>query len=118
MKKMYAVMGPTASGKSDFAINLAQKVGGEIVNTDSLQVYEDVPLLTAKPTNEDMSVLAINNSSAISAIGALALSVMATTFAPLLLANLTASTILFEYLGKLIAISKSLSFIEKSCSNI
>jgi len=57
MKKMYAVMGPTASGKSDFAINLAQKVGGEIVNTDSLQVYEDVPLLTAKPTNEDMSVV-------------------------------------------------------------
>lgn len=54
MKKMYAIMGPTASGKSDFAIELAEMLGGEIINADSLQVYEDVPLLTARPTSKDM----------------------------------------------------------------
>ncbi len=51
MKKIHYVIGPTASGKSHFAIDLAKDIGGEIVNADSLQVYQDIPTLTACPTD-------------------------------------------------------------------
>ncbi len=44
------IAGPTASGKSTLAIALAQKVGGEIVNADSMQIYRDLQILTARPT--------------------------------------------------------------------
>ena len=44
------IAGPTASGKSAFALALAQKAGGIIVNTDSMQVYRDLRILTARPT--------------------------------------------------------------------
>lgn len=54
-KKIYVVMGPTASGKSGFGLALAKHLGGQIVNADSLQVYADVPLLTARPTAADMA---------------------------------------------------------------
>lgn len=53
-KKVYIIAGPTASGKSALALKLAKQVAGQIVNADSLQVYEDVPLLTARPTPEEM----------------------------------------------------------------
>jgi tRNA dimethylallyltransferase len=46
-------MGPTASGKSALALAFAEKVGGEIVNADSMQVYRDLRVLTARPTEED-----------------------------------------------------------------
>jgi tRNA dimethylallyltransferase len=46
-------MGPTASGKSALALALAETVGGEIVNADSLQVYRDLRILTARPTPEE-----------------------------------------------------------------
>ena len=46
------VAGPTASGKSTFAENLAQKVNGVIINSDSLQVYDALPILTAQPTHD------------------------------------------------------------------
>lgn len=49
MKKIYVIVGTTASGKSEFAIRLAQKTAGEIINADSIQVYRDIPLLTARP---------------------------------------------------------------------
>ncbi len=45
--------GPTASGKSDLAMRLADEVGGVIVNADSMQVYAGLSILTARPTPED-----------------------------------------------------------------
>ena len=44
------IMGPTASGKSALALALAERLGGEIVNADSMQVYADLRVLTARPT--------------------------------------------------------------------
>lgn len=46
-------MGPTASGKSALALALAERLGGEIVNADSMQVYCDLRVLTARPTPEE-----------------------------------------------------------------
>ena len=51
--KIILVFGPTSSGKSTFAIKLAKKVGGEIINADSMQVYKELKVLTARPTEED-----------------------------------------------------------------
>lgn len=47
------IMGPTASGKSALALRLAEDLGGEIVNADSMQVYRDFRILTARPTSEE-----------------------------------------------------------------
>ncbi len=47
------IMGPTASGKSALALALAARLGGEIVNADSMQVYRDFRILTARPTIEE-----------------------------------------------------------------
>ncbi len=47
------ILGPTASGKSALALALAEKLGGEIVNADSMQVYRDLRVLTARPTPEE-----------------------------------------------------------------
>ena len=47
--KIVLIYGPTASGKSEFAIKLAKKIQGEIVNADSMQVYKDLKILTARP---------------------------------------------------------------------
>ena len=44
------IAGPTASGKSAFALELAQKSGGVVINTDSMQVYRDLRVITARPT--------------------------------------------------------------------
>src|SRR5699024_4541923 len=43
-----AVVGPTATGKSDFALDLAAQVGGEIVNADAMQLYRGMDIATAK----------------------------------------------------------------------
>lgn len=43
-----AIVGPTASGKSDLAIELARRIGGEIINCDSVQVYQGIQIATAK----------------------------------------------------------------------
>ena len=51
--KIILIYGPTASGKSDFAIKLAKKVKGEIVNADSMQVYKDLKILTARPLKKN-----------------------------------------------------------------
>src|SRR6266478_3556153 len=45
--------GPTAVGKSEVALSLAEKVGGEIVSVDSMQVYRGLDIGTAKPTQEE-----------------------------------------------------------------
>jgi tRNA dimethylallyltransferase len=47
------IMGPTASGKSALALALSERIGGEIVNADSMQVYKDFRVLTARPTSEE-----------------------------------------------------------------
>ncbi|MFQ5468231.1 MAG: isopentenyl transferase family protein, partial [Kiloniellaceae bacterium] len=43
------VTGPTACGKSGFAVALAESLGGVVVNGDSMQVYKELRLLTARP---------------------------------------------------------------------
>lgn len=53
--KVIAVVGPTASGKTSYAIELAQKLGGEIVSADSRLVYKGFDIGTAKPTIEERS---------------------------------------------------------------
>ena len=47
--KIILIAGPTASGKSKFAIKLAKKVDGEIINTDSMQIYKEIKILNARP---------------------------------------------------------------------
>ena len=47
------IAGPTASGKSALALTLAEKFGGTIVNADSMQVYRDLRIITARPTPEE-----------------------------------------------------------------
>ena len=51
--KIILISGPTASGKSHFAINLAKKIKGEIINADSMQVYKELRILTARPKHKD-----------------------------------------------------------------
>ncbi len=52
-KTAILVAGPTASGKSATALMLAQGIGGVVVNTDSMQVYADLRVLTARPSPEE-----------------------------------------------------------------
>jgi tRNA dimethylallyltransferase len=54
MKEIYAIVGPTASGKTALGVELAQHVGGEIINCDSVQIYRGIQIATAKPTAEEM----------------------------------------------------------------
>jgi tRNA dimethylallyltransferase len=51
--KIILISGPTASGKSDFAIKLAKKINGEIINADSMQVYKQLKVLSARPNLKD-----------------------------------------------------------------
>ena len=52
-QKVIAIVGPTASGKTNFAINLAKKINGEIISADSRLVYKGFDILCAKPTIEE-----------------------------------------------------------------
>lgn len=56
MKKpnVIVICGPTASGKTALSISLAKKINGEIVSADSMQIYEDMDIGTAKPSIEEM----------------------------------------------------------------
>jgi tRNA dimethylallyltransferase len=51
--KIILIAGPTASGKSKFAIKLAKKINGEIINADSMQVYKELKILSARPNIKD-----------------------------------------------------------------
>jgi len=51
--KIILISGPTASGKSNFAIKIAKKINGEIVNADSMQVYKQLKILTARPNKRE-----------------------------------------------------------------
>jgi tRNA dimethylallyltransferase len=53
MRNVILIAGPTASGKSALALRLAEKLGGIIVNADSMQVYRDLRIITARPTPEE-----------------------------------------------------------------
>jgi tRNA dimethylallyltransferase len=53
LSKAVLIAGPTASGKSALALDLAQKCGGVVINADSMQVYRDLRIITARPTVED-----------------------------------------------------------------
>ena len=53
--KIILISGPTASGKSKFAIDFAKKINGEIINADSMQVYKELKLLTARPIKENIN---------------------------------------------------------------
>lgn len=48
-----AVVGPTASGKSDLAVEICRRFGGEVVSADSMQIYKGMNIATAKPTEEE-----------------------------------------------------------------
>ena len=50
--KIILISGPTASGKSNFALKIAKKINGEIINADSMQVYKSLKILTARPTKK------------------------------------------------------------------
>ena len=51
--KIILISGPTASGKSKFAISLAKNINGEIINADSMQVFKELKILTARPNSKD-----------------------------------------------------------------
>ena len=51
--KAVLIAGPTASGKSALALALAQETGGVVINADSMQVYRDLRIITARPTPEE-----------------------------------------------------------------
>ena len=53
ISKAVLIAGPTASGKSALALALAQKTGGVVINADSMQVYRDLRVITARPTLEE-----------------------------------------------------------------
>ncbi len=50
--KIILISGPTASGKSNFAVKIAKKIEGEIINADSMQVYKKLKILTARPNKQ------------------------------------------------------------------
>ena len=52
-KKIILLAGPTASGKSKLAINLAKKLNGEIINADSMQIYKEFSILSSRPNKAE-----------------------------------------------------------------
>lgn len=54
MEKVIVICGPTASGKTSLSIELAKRINGEIVSCDSMQIYQEMNIGTAKPTVEEM----------------------------------------------------------------
>jgi len=56
-KKVILLAGPTASGKSKLAINLAMHFNGEIINADSMQIYKEISVLTSRPKTQDLKII-------------------------------------------------------------
>ena len=52
-KKIILLAGPTASGKSKLAIQLAKKLNGEILNADSMQIYKEFSVLSSRPDSKE-----------------------------------------------------------------
>lgn len=57
MQKIIVIVGPTGIGKTELAIKLAQKLNAEIISGDSMQIYQEVNIGTAKPTSESVQQL-------------------------------------------------------------
>ena len=55
--QIYFVLGPTASGKSKFALSLANELNGEIINADSMQIYKELKIISSQPSNSDKKVI-------------------------------------------------------------
>ena len=55
MKKIFSIFGPTGIGKSSLAIELAKKIGGEIIGVDSRQIYNGIPIGTAQPDSSQLN---------------------------------------------------------------
>ena len=53
--KIILISGPTASGKSKFALSVAKKINGEIINADSMQIFKEINILNARPSVKDKS---------------------------------------------------------------
>ena len=53
-KRIILIAGPTASGKSKLAIEIAKKIKGEIINADSMQVYKEFSILSSRPSSKDL----------------------------------------------------------------
>ena len=51
--KIILIYGPTASGKSKFAVKLAKKINGEVINADSMQIYKKLKILSARPSRKE-----------------------------------------------------------------
>jgi tRNA dimethylallyltransferase len=51
--KIILIYGPTASGKSEFAVKLAKKINGEVINADSMQIYKELKILSARPSRKE-----------------------------------------------------------------
>ena len=56
-KKIIIITGATGSGKSSYAIKLAQEINGIIINADSMQIYKHIPIITAQPSYEDIHLI-------------------------------------------------------------
>ena len=54
MQKVIVIAGPTASGKTSLGVELAKKINGEVISADSMQIYKDMTIGTAKPTPEEI----------------------------------------------------------------
>ena len=54
MKPAILIHGPTASGKSTLSVALAKRLDGEVINADSMQVYRDLRVISARPAAADM----------------------------------------------------------------
>ncbi|MDP3385205.1 MAG: isopentenyl transferase family protein, partial [Phenylobacterium sp.] len=52
--RIWLIGGPTASGKTAISLRLAREIDGEIVNADSIQLYRDLAILSARPTPEEL----------------------------------------------------------------
>ena len=55
--KLIFIVGPTCIGKSNLAIKIAKKLKAEIINADSMQVYSNLRILTARPSNQDTKII-------------------------------------------------------------
>lgn len=55
MQKIIVIVGPTAVGKSEYALKLAKEINGEIISGDSMQIYQEVGIGTAKPTKSEQA---------------------------------------------------------------